>query len=349
MKALTCEMCGSTNLIKNDGVFVCQSCGTKYSVEEAKKMMIEGTVNVAGTVKVDISDELKNLYEVARRAKDNDNCEQAAKYYDMILAKDPNSWEANFFVVYFQAMSCKIGQIAYVGDTVANAIPTVTDLVKNNVSQEEQGIVVTELYAKTISLSAMLSGAAESHYYDISVEIRDDFTQDYINNVAAAANILYTLGDCIEDIWGEEHSVYSAGLWEAAIDHHKKYLKFLADKPSNVSKMQSYGEKIKKYNPEYTLPSLDTSSGGCYIATAVYGSYDCPEVWTLRRFRDYSLAETIFGRAFIRLYYAISPTLVKWFGQSNMFKRIWRKPLDKLVIILNKKGIQNSPYNDIDW
>lgn len=27
---------------------------------------------------------------------------------------------------------------------------------------------------------------------------------------------------------------------------------------------------------------------GCYVATCVYGSYDCPEVWTLRRFRDYS-------------------------------------------------------------
>ena len=73
MKALTCEMCGSTNLIKEGGVFVCQSCGTKYSVEEAKKMMVEGTVDVKGTVKVDTSDELKNLYEIARRAKDSDN------------------------------------------------------------------------------------------------------------------------------------------------------------------------------------------------------------------------------------------------------------------------------------
>ena len=44
MKQLTCEMCGSTDLMKQDGVFVCQSCGTKYSVEEAKKMMVEGTV-----------------------------------------------------------------------------------------------------------------------------------------------------------------------------------------------------------------------------------------------------------------------------------------------------------------
>lgn len=35
---------------------------------------------------------------------------------------------------------------------------------------------------------------------------------------------------------------------------------------------------------------------GCYVATAVYGSYDCPEVWTLRRFRDERLAQTWNGR-----------------------------------------------------
>lgn len=47
------------------------------------------------------------------------------------------------------------------------------------------------------------------------------------------------------------------------------------------------------------------SNSGCYIATYVYGSYDCPQVWTLRRFRDYTLHETWYGRAFIKCYYAI--------------------------------------------
>jgi len=41
MKQLVCEMCGGNDLIKQDGVFVCQNCKTKYSVEEAKKMMVE--------------------------------------------------------------------------------------------------------------------------------------------------------------------------------------------------------------------------------------------------------------------------------------------------------------------
>ena len=51
MKQLICEMCGSVDLIKQDGVFVCQTCGCKYSVEEARKMMIEGTVSIDGVVK----------------------------------------------------------------------------------------------------------------------------------------------------------------------------------------------------------------------------------------------------------------------------------------------------------
>ena len=119
MKQLTCEMCGSTDLMKQDGVFVCQSCGTKYSVEEAKKMMVEGTVDVTGsTVKVDTSGELANLYQIARRAKDDNNGENAAKYYDMILVKDPTSWEASFYLVYFRAMECKIAQIQSAGISV---------------------------------------------------------------------------------------------------------------------------------------------------------------------------------------------------------------------------------------
>ena len=91
------------------------------------------------------------------------------------------------------------------------------------------------------------------------------------------------------------------------------------------------------------------AKGGCYVATAVYGSYDCPQVWTLRRFRDNTLAATWYGRAFIRTYYAISPTLVKWFGNTNWFKKLWKGKLDRMVSDLNKKGVENTPYDDKTW
>lgn len=89
--------------------------------------------------------------------------------------------------------------------------------------------------------------------------------------------------------------------------------------------------------------------GGCYVATAVYGSYDCPQVWTLRRYRDYTLAKTWYGRAFIHTYYAISPTLVKWFGHTEWFKRMWKGKLDRMVASLNAAGVEDTPYKDCNW
>ena len=137
MKQLTCEMCGSTDLMKQDGVFVCQTCGTKYSVEEAKKMMVEGTVDVTGsTVKVDTSDELANLYQLAHRAKIENNIENAAKYYDMILIKDPTSWEAAFYSVYYQALNCKIIQIESSVCSIQNSLDTVFALISCHLTDE---------------------------------------------------------------------------------------------------------------------------------------------------------------------------------------------------------------------
>ena len=96
MKQLTCEMCGSTDLLKQDGVFVCQTCGTKYSVEEAKKMMIEGTVNVSGTVKVDNTDKIKNYLEMAKSAYDAGNKGEAESYCNRIIEIEPQNYEAWF-------------------------------------------------------------------------------------------------------------------------------------------------------------------------------------------------------------------------------------------------------------
>ena len=96
-------------------------------------------------------------------------------------------------------------------------------------------------------------------------------------------------------------------------------------------------------------PNKPQKSGGCYVATAVYGSYDCPEVWTLRRFRDYTLAETWYGRAFIKVYYAISPTLVKWFGETKWFKALWKGKLDRLVNKLRSEGVEDTPYEDRNY
>ena len=96
-------------------------------------------------------------------------------------------------------------------------------------------------------------------------------------------------------------------------------------------------------------PRQTQKSGGCYVATCVYGSYDCPQVWVLRRYRDTTLASTWYGRAFIRVYYAVSPTIVKLFGNAKWFKKLWRNRLDKMVSELRSDGVEDTPYQDKSW
>lgn len=94
MKQLTCEMCGSNDLIKQDGVFVCQSCGCKYSVEEAKKMMVEGTVEVTGTVKIDSSGDLGNLLQIANLSLESKDYKAALEAADKALVIDFENYKA---------------------------------------------------------------------------------------------------------------------------------------------------------------------------------------------------------------------------------------------------------------
>ncbi|WP_143187168.1 CFI-box-CTERM domain-containing protein [Microbacterium sp. AR7-10] len=84
--------------------------------------------------------------------------------------------------------------------------------------------------------------------------------------------------------------------------------------------------------------------GGCYVATAIYGSYDAPEVLVLRRWRDDKLRASALGRQFIRFYYATSPKLVKTLGSQKWFVAPSRVGLDRLVARLERSGYSASPY-----
>lgn len=137
---------------------------------------------------------------------------------------------------------------------------------------------------------------------------------------------------------------------------------FQKNRQGEIDKIEKIYSQIKETEPDFVEPELpnatavgatptpaNPSSGGCYVATAVYGSYDCPQVWTLRRYRDYTLAETWYGRAFIRTYYAVSPTLVEWLGDKGWFKNLCKPHLDKKVNSLNKEGVSDKPYSDKEW
>lgn len=65
MQAMKCELRNSYDTIKQYGVYVCQNCETKYSLEEAKKLI--------GVVKIDKTEETEKMLVLARRARDENN------------------------------------------------------------------------------------------------------------------------------------------------------------------------------------------------------------------------------------------------------------------------------------
>ncbi|MFB3818949.1 MAG: CFI-box-CTERM domain-containing protein [Candidatus Methylomirabilales bacterium] len=68
-------------------------------------------------------------------------------------------------------------------------------------------------------------------------------------------------------------------------------------------------------------------SGLCFIASAVFGSYQAPEVWALREFRYHYLMTNAVGRAFVRLYETVSPPIARFLGQHEWLKTIVRLAL----------------------
>ena len=127
--------------------------------------------------------------------------------------------------------------------------------------------------------------------------------------------------------------------WDGDPANGSKYARLILEiDPSN--------ERAKRYLYGNNYSNNSQTSDGCYIATAVYGSYDCPQVWTLRRYRDYTLAESVMGRMFIKAYYTISPVLVEHFGKTEWFVNFCKPKLDRFVQKLNSEGVPDTRYFD---
>ncbi len=503
MKQLTCEMCGGTDLVKQDGVFVCQNCGMKYSLEEAKKMMIEGTVDVQGTVKVDNSAFVERYLQNARRAKQKEDWSETEKYYNMVEQNEPTNIEAIFYSTFARVKSALVeAETSDKRQAVFNVLVKSVSIIDDNYDNtneehhkllfeimddieglKEGNIVATthlqdyvtkDGYGNIVDRSQILEEESLEVTYDMIDEVAtayceslaniivvqckdltkeeilekafetlqngyspfalgyfDEYTKKnpkspvgYAGEALAICEVYEDEGDALEQLrkatqytaldanekdaltyiinykYGESNTTllmvaaanydyevtkylvevgadidaksnYNVtALWyicranpgETNVGAARKIAKLLLDNGAKIDVKNTGGIDLYNKDTDYEIAQMIKSkfpsaeegaapakSGGCYVATAVYGSYDCPEVWTLRRFRDYTLGETWYGRAFVKTYYAISPTLVKWFGYTEWFKKMWRGTLDRMVGKLQANGFESTPYEDKQW
>lgn len=151
----------------------------------------------------------------------------------------------------------------------------------------------------------------------------------------------------------EEAGIPILKLW-TSYGVNTEYIKDKINETLAALPLQRVHHFSKPQNPipqSLTLPpasqqTTGTRKSGCYIATCVYGSYDCPNVLLLRKYRDNYLCSKKSGRLFIKIYYLVSPLLVKAFGKQMWFKNIFKAYLDRKIRLLQQKGYNLSSYSE---
>lgn len=343
MMELKCPNCGANVELDETREFgFCNYCGTKVMQEKT-------VVEHKGSVKVDNSEYVEKFLLNARRAKQKEDWEETEKYYNLVEQNDPSNIEAIFYSAYGKAKMALIDDDIFkrkqVLKVLSNSISIIDDNYEIGKADEEEKAIKD--IAKDINDFISSEFVFKQWKNGYGVVTKTDKAETF----SQFKNIAISFDESIRNIIDINDQAY---LHYILVDLYKtiRRLPYFTDKYKN-----KVGELLK--NEYLILAEMDSNfeykpvkkikSDGCYVATAVYGSYDCPEVWTLRRYRDNQLAKTWYGRLFIHTYYAISPTLVKWFGNTQWFKNMWRPKLDCIVNELQKTGFESTPYEDKNW
>lgn len=139
--------------------------------------------------------------------------------------------------------------------------------------------------------------------------------------------LTYNVGDFVK-ITGNIHYLFNrkGGLSEIGIKKDNESVYEHTGKYSVYLDLIAIG-KIKK-------PTSESSSTGCFIATACYGDYNATEVLILRNYRDNVLLKTKFGRTAVSVYYLLSPPIASFIEKSELLKAFIRKNI--LTPIISK-------------
>lgn len=147
------------------------------------------------------------------------------------------------------------------------------------------------------------------------------FISSWINDLSVLDDVEYDVKE-INSVKKENRQNLNRNI-EQRLDEELRALSV-----SNRSESDIYDEP---FSDTEKYESLSENKEGCYIATAVYGSYEAPEVLILRKFRDSTLKAYMGGRLFISTYYLISPSIAKMLNGKTWINSTIRKILDHFI------------------
>ena len=367
-----CSQCGGKIEIddkKKSGK--CKFCGTDFITEEVIQnnfTHISNSTNI-NTKNLTINQGDKNTFlSLARDSEEAGDVTVAIDYYNRVLEFDIDNYDAllgkAFCLFYTSTLAnIKVQELTFYikkgVDSYKKAHKEKLDCFYSTIISKSKNALLTlckaasrsygdspRLRSSATSLKRELMTALSIHIF-----INDLLSKDYIANGSSNYKNNY--------VSFQEDGLYIAEMLVEPTPYYDvvgetETIEICDDEFNRINTYYTKSiDRILEIVPDYNLEdhSLQVARNknykqGCYIATAVYGSYDCPEVWVLRRYRDYKLSKSWLGRMFIRMYYKFSPGLARKCCDKKWFNKFWKRKLDKKVEKLRKHGYSSEKYDD---
>lgn len=319
----------------------CKHCGSVLD-----EQLTQNTQLQAKPTKND--EQFENIFNLANTAAESGNYQEAYNYYNKILEVDPDNYKAWYGKAISAGWQSTLANLRIV-ETVKGieiAIEKAPDEGKDNLkilaaaNLTSLAIAIHKLALENFMNYLTLYNFYESHIEFSSIleflvsilDIASNYNPDDKNILE---NIITLTSQRIVSYWDETKSQLQQSYNDRILLTNEDYKYQEAIYNDAERKILETERKILHIDPHYkaTYPTKKTSAG-CFIATAIYGSYDSPEVLILRSFRDNFLNKSIFGRLFIKYYYFISPPISHWLKSQEKIKNFMKFLFDKIIIVI---------------
>ncbi|MEI6214606.1 MAG: CFI-box-CTERM domain-containing protein [Desulfuromonadales bacterium] len=357
-KAAKCPSCaGELQLPDNLDSAKCMYCGNTIVVREAIKL-------AAGSVNLD------NLLRLANTALESGNNTEAYSYYTKVLEYDQDNYMAWYGKGVSAAWQSTIGKLRIIEglsciSTAFNKEPNgeAVSTLKLKAALDLGNIAVSLDKA----IKEYFHKSAVDHYVakmteqwgQINNEKKELFAQqiklyEFIHNCSPSATML----DNILSIYVEYFFYYSTDEVKyivkkrQLIDPSFSFALFAKKMPyvigdgkggnelggggRNIYNEDGFINFINSVDNKNKLSIIQTqpapaNSGGCFIATAAWGTPLADQVISLQLFRDTHLIKNEYGRLFVSLYYRVSPPIADIIRRDALLRTMVRAVLKPIV------------------
>ena len=203
-----------------------------------------------------------------REASDHDS---ALRHYEAISAKDPNSWEARFYLAILRTHSIKNSEISSAAGGVISCLPIVLDLIRDYVpSEEEKKDAIITVINECNEAAEWLTGCSHNFCNSLTkgnglMALTGVFgaisgagsTLSAIgedqDRCAKIANIMCLCGNYIEerfDMTDKDYCSAAVWCWQKMLEYHEDYHKVHSTQTlfDNES-IERFNGKIRQYAP----------------------------------------------------------------------------------------------------